>query len=318
MGWKGIAVFAALVAATSVTVTGCAVHQEKKAEQSHPPLGQFVEVDGHQVHVWVAGSGPDLVLIHGSSGNLRDFTHTLTDQLTDRFRVIVFDRPGLGYTPALSPDGDSLRAQAALLQKAAASLGADRPIVMGQSLGGAVALAWATYTPEALSALVTVSGVSHPWETPLSNYYKVLSNPVGQRTVVPAMTAFVPDRAIESSIAGIFAPLPVPDGYVEHFGPRLSLRRASLRANADQRARLLQDVNAQWPLYATAITVPVEVVHGTADTTVGFHIHAARMDAEVDLANVVPIDGAGHMPQHTHQPAVIAAIDRAATRAGLR
>ncbi|MGR3501203.1 alpha/beta fold hydrolase [Pseudaestuariivita sp.] len=306
------------LAAAALLVSGCASVRESAAERSHPPSGQFVEVDGHRVHAWVEGSGPDLVLIHGSSGNLRDFTHTLTAKLTGRYRVIAFDRPGLGYTPEMNPDGDSLKAQAALLQRAAAQLGADKPIVLGQSLGGAVALAWATYTPDALSALVTVSGVSHPWDGPLSTYYQVLSNPVGQVTAVPAMTAFVPRSAIESALEDVFAPQAVPEGYLDHFGARLTLRRATLRANADQRARLKSDVEAQWPLYASEIKVPIEVVHGTEDTTVGYGIHAVRMDVEVDLANVTPIEGAGHMPHHTHQDAVIAAIDRAASRAGLR
>ena len=43
---------------------------------------------------WSPGAGPDLVLIHGSSGNTRDFTFGFVDTVKDRYRVIVFDRPG--------------------------------------------------------------------------------------------------------------------------------------------------------------------------------------------------------------------------------
>ncbi len=318
MALKTLLILPALLAGAALTVTGCATYKEKKALEDSPPLGQFLEVDGHRVHAWVQGTGPDLVLIHGSSGNLRDFTHSFTARLTDRFRVIAFDRPGLGYTPAIDPEGDSLRDQAALLQKAAEQLGAERPIVLGQSLGGAVALAWATYTPDKLSALVTVSGVSHPWETPLSTYYKVLSNPVGQRTVVPALTAFVPDGVVENAIKEIFDPFPVPEGYAEYIGPGLTLKRSALRANADQRERLLEDVRAQQPLYGSRITVPVEVVHGDADDTVWYDLHVPQMEAQVDDVRVTRIEGAGHMPHHTHPEPVVAAVDSAAARAGLR
>ncbi|KNG95550.1 alpha/beta fold hydrolase [Pseudaestuariivita atlantica] len=318
MGWKGILTGVALLAATGATVTGCAAYREAQAEEDNPPIGRILDVDGHPVHAWVKGSGPDVVLIHGSSGNLRDFTHSFAGRLTDRYRVIAFDRPGLGYTPEMAPGGDSMKAQAALLQKAAAQLGANRPIVVGQSLGGAVALAWATYTPDTLAALVTISGVSHPWTTPLSTYYKVLSNPVGQHTVVPLMTAFVPESTIEASIKSIFDPFPVPDGYADYVGARLTLRRASLRANADQRARLLSDVKTQSQLYGSAITVPVEVVHGTEDSTVGPELHVPQMERDVPQTRVTLIAGAGHMPHHTHPDPVVAAIDSAAARAGLR
>jgi pimeloyl-ACP methyl ester carboxylesterase len=74
--------------------------------------------------------------------------------LAQRYRVIVVDRPGLGYTDRIDPAGASLRQQADLIARAAAELGAKRPIVFGHSYGGAVALAWAVHRPDALSALV--------------------------------------------------------------------------------------------------------------------------------------------------------------------
>jgi hypothetical protein len=39
-----------------------------------PPQGRFVEVEGRRVHAVTRGQGPDLVLIHGASGNVRDMT----------------------------------------------------------------------------------------------------------------------------------------------------------------------------------------------------------------------------------------------------
>ena len=131
-------------------------------------------MDGQRVHALVQGEGPDLVLIHGSSGNLRDFTYDMVGPLSERYRVIAFDRPGLGYSDPISPEGASLSEQAAVLVAAARQLGAERPIVLGQSLGGAVALAWAVEHPDSLSALVTVSGVAYPWDTGLGLYYTCL------------------------------------------------------------------------------------------------------------------------------------------------
>ena len=289
---------------------------EARAEAAFPPEGQILTVDGHKVHAVVIGNGPDLVLIHGSSGNIRDFTLNLAPTLAENYRVIVLDRPGHGYTDRINRSGATLVQQAALLSGAARQLGAEKPIVLGHSFGGAVALAWAVHHPDRLSALVTLAAPSHPWDTGLSTYYKVLSHPVLGPVAIPLLTAFVPDASVESAVAAVFAPDPVPDAYAAHFGPGLTLRRASLRGNALQRANLLGEIKALSPRYPE-ITVPTEILHGTADDTVGLSIHSEPLAQAIAGANLIPLEGAGHMPQHSRQPEVIEAIGRAATRAGL-
>ena len=121
---------------------------ERAAEIAYPPVGEIVKVDGRAVHVWIQGTGPDLVLIHGASGNMRDFTFDFAGKLTDRYRVIAFDRPGLGwsdrtqdaYQSAFTTTAESPAEQAEILQKAADQLGVKNPLVLGQSYGGAVTL----------------------------------------------------------------------------------------------------------------------------------------------------------------------------------
>jgi pimeloyl-ACP methyl ester carboxylesterase len=106
----------------------------------------------------------------------------------------------------------------------------------------------------------------------------------------------------------------VPEGYGAHFGPRLSLRAVPLAENARQRAALLGEITAMAPAYPR-LALPVEQVHGTADTTVGIDIHARRLHSDVPGAHLVELPGIGHTPQHTAMAEVIAAIDRAAARA---
>jgi len=115
----------------------------------------------------------------------------------------------------------------------------------------------------------------------------------------------------------IFAPQEPPAGYMDHIGAGLTLRRHSLRANALQRANLLGEIEALHTRYAE-ISVPVEIVHGTADTTVGVSIHSEPLAAQVKDAHLTVLDGIGHMPHHSAPEAVVSAINRAATRAGLR
>ncbi|EAR50956.1 esterase, putative [Oceanicola granulosus HTCC2516] len=292
-----------------------ASERESAAEAAYPPTGELVEIDDTTVHAVIMGEGPDLVLIHGSSGNTRDFTFRLAPMLAERYRVIIFDRPGLGYTDRLEGD-EGIVAQAALLQQAAAALGAERPIVLGQSYGGAVALAWGVTRPDSLAALVTVSAPSQRWDGPLPWLYRINSSALG-RIAVPLITAWVPRSYVTEAIESIFAPQDMPEGYAEHIGAGLTLRRESLRANAAHRATLKEELAALAPRYGE-IDVPLEIVHGTADNTVPFRIHATPLAEAVDGANLVALEGIGHVPHNVVPDAVAAAVDRAAARAGLR
>ncbi|KIC14509.1 alpha/beta fold hydrolase [Leisingera sp. ANG-Vp] len=293
---------------------------EARAEAAYPPQGRFLQVGGHQVHAvemgQPQGSAPDLVLIHGSSGNIRDMTFRLAPALADDYRILIFDRPGLGYSSPLG-GGDSIRRQAEVLQQAAGQMGAEKPIVLGQSYGGAVALAWAVDHPGSLSALVTVSGVAYPWTTPLDPLYRVTSSRAGSALAVPLLTAFVPRAKVESSLQDVFAPQPAPEGYAAHFGTGLTLRRSSMRANARQRANLLEEVIALSPRYPE-IRVPLEVIHGSADDLVSPELHAEGLARNIETANVTLLEGIGHMPHHVATDDVAAAVRRAAVRANLR
>ncbi|KZY29734.1 alpha/beta hydrolase [Roseovarius sp. HI0049] len=291
--------------------------EEAQAEASHPPEGQLIEVNGHTVHAVVMGSGPDVVLIHGASGNTRDMTLSLAPRLAREFRVFVFDRPGLGYTDRLNHSGATITQQADLLSAAAAQLGANKPVVVGHSYGGAVALAWAVHHPENLSALVPLSAASHTWTTGLSTYYKILSHPMLGPLIIPLMTAFVPESRVEQAVGAVFTPDAVPEGYMNYFGPGLTLRRKSLRANALQRANLLDEIDELVPHYPQ-IDVPTEILHGAADDTVGLSIHSEPLAKAIPGATLTTLDGAGHMIQHSKEDAVVNAIRRAAQRAGLR
>ncbi|KUJ80109.1 alpha/beta fold hydrolase [Ruegeria profundi] len=294
-----------------------ASRNEARAESAFPPEGRIVDVDGLAVHAVVMGKGPDVVLIHGSSGNTRDMTFALAPILAKNFRVIVFDRPGLGYSSSFNPDGETIVQQAEILRKAAALLGAEKPIVAGQSYGGSVALAWAVTRPDNISGLVLIAPAAIPWETPLDRFNALASTTAGRIAALPLITAFVPDWYVSKALDQVFAPQTAPDGYASHFGPGLSIRRASMHANAKQRANLLEEVRALQLRYKE-IDVPTEIVHGTADDTVGLGWHSHRLIDEIPGAELIELQGIGHMPQVVAAPEVAAAIERAAQRAGLR
>lgn len=298
--------------------------REARALLDVPPVGSFVEVDGRRVHYVQAGQGPDLVLLHGASGNLRDMTFSFMGRLTDRYRVTAFDRPGQGYTDRardgldgpFAQGAESPSEQAAMLREAASALGIERPIVLGHSYAGSVALAWGLDDPEGTAAVVDVSGASMPWPGGLSRLYRLNATRVGGALAPPLIAAFAPERLVERAVEATFAPDAAPPGYAEHLGTSLSLRRASFRANARQVNTLrphLVEMEARYP----SMAVPLEIVHGSLDTIVPAEVHSVPLSRLVPGARLTLLEGAGHMPHHTHPEAVVAAIDRARARAGL-
>jgi pimeloyl-ACP methyl ester carboxylesterase len=306
----------ALAAAAVVLTLWRARRRARVAEAAFPPEGRIMTVDGTRVHCLIRGSGPDLVLIHGASGNLRDMSFALIDRLARDYRVIAFDRPGLGHSARLGRRGASIGGQAALLRRAAAKLGVTRPVVMGQSYGGAVALAWAVDAPESLAALVLVSAPAYPWPGGLPWLYKITAHPLLGPLAVPALAAWVPEAYLDRAVAGVFAPQAEPPGYARHIGAALTLRAATLRENALQRASLKAELAALSQRY-DRLRMPVEILHGGADATVGLAIHSEPLARALPAAHLQILDGIGHMPHHSRPGAVVEAIHRAARRAGL-
>ena len=304
---------------------GLADVRERNARSKHPPLGEIRVIDGTKVHVWIQGQGPDVILLHGAGGNLRDYTFDLAQRLTDDYRVIAFDRPGLGYTDRLpgfgglgATAGESPLEQAAFLQSAAAQLDVQNPIVVGHSFGGAVALAWALNAPTDTAGLVLLGAVSNPWPGDLNNFYNITGSAFGGAAAVPLITAFAPQTRIEKGVQGIFTPQHAPDGYVDYIGAGLTLQRESLRANGQQVLTLRPHIVEMSKRYSLELKMPVEILHGDADTTVPLHIHSEPLSKQITQANLVVLQGVGHMPHHARPDETVAAIHRAATHAGLR
>ena len=306
------------LAGGALTLASRIAAREAGAEAAFPAQGHLIPVGEGLIHAETQGAGRDVVLIHGASGNTRDFTFAFSGHLAAAgFRVTAFDRPGLGWSSDLGSAGISPMAQAQAIATAARELGILRPIVLGQSYGGAVTLAWALTAADILppSALVLVAAAAMPWQGGLGFRYDMLSSRLGLATALPLATAFASEALITREIEAIFAPEPVPEGYTGYIGAELTLRRAAMRANLLQVAGLKPHLQALSAGYAD-LQLPVELIHGSADLIVPPAIHAEPLVKLLPNAALEMIEGAGHMPHHTQATKVIAAVLRAAARSG--
>ncbi len=114
-----------------------------------------MEIHGHRVSFRVGGSGPVLVLVHGMACSSASWRFVLP-ALAERFTVVAPDLVGHGDSG--KPRGDySLGAFASGLRDLMLALGHERATLVGQSLGGGVAMQFAYQFPERCERLVLVS-----------------------------------------------------------------------------------------------------------------------------------------------------------------
>ncbi len=287
----------------------------RAARSATPPgAGTIVEVESVPIHLARFGHGRPVCLIHGASGNLNDMTFRLGPALGARYEVIAVDRPGHGLSGL--PDGGaaSIDTQARLIRGALAAIGIERPIVLGHSYGGSVALAWAVAAPETLEALVLVAAPSQIWEGGLGILNDLLANPFSGPLLSHAIPRLVTKGYVEETLDSVFAPQSPPGGYLDHLRLDLVLRPGSLRKNARQLVALKEELRQLIPFYP-ALPMPIEVIHGVADQTVGLEIHSAVFAREVPGAWLTRLPGIGHMVHQVATAEVVGRIDAARRRA---
>jgi pimeloyl-ACP methyl ester carboxylesterase len=287
-----------------------------RLEATHPPSGQFVEVQGVRLHVAVLGlsrhtpgAEPAVVLIHGASGNLEDMRLALGEKLAASHRVILIDRPGHGWSSR--PDNDDYASparQAELVAGALEQLGVHRAILLGHSWGGAFATAYALAFPERTAGLVLLSAVTHPWPANPGWYNKLASlpyiGPVFLRTCVYPLGLLMVDGVSRS----VFEPQAVPEDYVRRAAIRLVLRPKTFHSNARDLALLKSFIDTQVPRYVDLHT-PTVIITGDRDAMVSPQINARALAATLPCAKLVLLKNIGHMPHHAAPEVVAAAID---------
>jgi pimeloyl-ACP methyl ester carboxylesterase len=282
----------------------------RKVESLLPPLGRMVEVPGATLHVHEQGSGPALLLIHGLAGQMGHYTYGVAGRLADRFRVVVVDRPGSGYSTRDASTPAGLSAQAASLAALIDRLQLGRPLVVGHSLGGTVALTLALEYPERVAGLALIAPLTHmPEGVPKPFEGLTVQSPLLRKALAWTLATPATIKGSADALGQVFGPEPAPPDFPTRGGALLGLRPAAfLSASAD-----LQALPARLPQLEQSygqLRMPVSVLYGRDDRILDWKANGQALVDKVPGARLQLVDG-GHMLPLT-QPLMTAGFIRQA------
>jgi pimeloyl-ACP methyl ester carboxylesterase len=259
-----------------------------------------LSIHGHRVSYRTAGEGPVLLLIHGMAGSATTWKHVMPT-LSKEFTVVAPDLPGHGRSQKGAGDY-SLGNLASSLRDLLVALDHDRATVVGQSLGGGIAMQLAYQFPERCERLVLVSSGGLGRE--VNTLLRLLSLP-GSETVL-SLACSAPIRSAIEDVAGAASrvglqPAPVIGEFWRSYASLgdAETRRAflrTLRAVIDRRG---QAVSAADRLHLAA-EMPTLIVWGASDPIIPVE-HAHEAHAAIRGSRLEIFDGVGHYP-HVEAP----------------
>jgi pimeloyl-ACP methyl ester carboxylesterase len=279
-----------------------------RVEATYPPA-EFITVEELQLHYVSQGSGRPVVFIPGGYGKIQDFTLSpLFDLVTAKYQVVFLDRPGLGYSERPTYEDATPSVQVRLIHAALQQLNIEKPVLVGQSWGGVIALQYALDYPDDLAGIVLLGVAPYPRERPSDPIFDIVRTPVLGDFILH--TLYVPigyhilgPAFLEESVE-YFAPLDVvPASYSGTLG--LEVRPSHAKAGADEEGIIPPSLETLSTRLGE-VSVPVVIVAGDLDT----HAieQAPRLDEEIPHSKVVVVEGANHLLWFSLPETVIDAI----------
>ena len=268
----------------------------RRVERALPPTGRFIELDGARIHYVERGTGAvTLLLVHGLGGNARHYTHSLVERLAHEFRVIVIDRPGSGYSTRAAGAEAGPIAQAETVAAFIRALGLDRPVLVGHSLGGAIALATAVAHPSQVRALALIAPLTMLPDTPPAVFQGLMVKSPLARTVISWTLATPLAMARRDVLLGaIFGPEAVPADFALAGGGMLSMRPSAFAAASTDVMAVPADMPRLTQRYH-ALSMPIAVLCGTHDRILDPQLHGEALGALIPTMQLEWVEGAGHM-----------------------
>jgi pimeloyl-ACP methyl ester carboxylesterase len=246
-------------------------------------IAKYVTVDGSRIRYVEVGTGPAVLFIHGFGASFYAWRHTLPPVAAAGFRAIAYDNRGFGFSDKPA-HGYSNAAYTRLALALLDSLHVSDAVIVGHSMGGAIAAAVALAGPDRVRGLVLMdaAGFGTRWPLALRVARWPLLGALAMALRARSSTAGVlrstyadPTKLTAQDLDQYYAPVPDPD-----YGR--ALRRTLEEFRFDALVGRLGGV-----------IQPTLVIWGAADRWIPPAI-GRKMAAELPRAAFVLLPRAGH------------------------
>lgn len=283
------------------------------ADWPNRETSRFVAAGGLDWHVQISGSGPPLLLVHGTGASCHSW-RGLAPLLAERFTVLAPDLPGHGFTATLSGDGLSLPGMARGLHALLVELGHDPALAVGHSAGAAVVARMSLDRRIEPRVIVSLNGALLPFRGMAGRIFSPLARLLTLNPLVPWLFA---RRASDPAVV---------EGLLRGTGSDLDPKDVQIYARlarSRRHAAAALGMMARWDLHPLARDLPglephLVLVVGSGDRFVS-PVEALRVERLVPGAERISLPALGHLA-HEERPTEIAGIvsrvwDAAATAA---
>jgi magnesium chelatase accessory protein len=282
--------------------------EREKRSWPNREASRFVAAAGIRWHIQQAGTGPWLLLLHGTGASVHTW-RDLLPLLARHYTVLAVDLPGQGFSEALR-GGITIDAMSAAVTSLLRVLGVDPDYCVGHSAGAAILCRMALDGSIAPRHIVSINGAFLPFGGAAGLVFKPIAKLFAASSTAARMIAWRARSvaAVENVLAGT--------------GSKLDA------AGIDLYARLTQDpghiagalaMMSHWDLRGFSaelanLRVPLTLVVGEADRAVPA-AQAAEVQAQLPTARIVSLPGLGHLA-HEEAPTRLAGVIEQALRGG--
>jgi pimeloyl-ACP methyl ester carboxylesterase len=305
---RALAITAAALVVLGVLLVVNALVMDRETKAASPTIGRIVDLPNGDVQVREDGprSAQPIVLLHCFACSMR-WWDRIVPALAKDHHVVRIDLLGHGGSE-MPRDGYSMQDQAERVEAVIRSLRLPPAVVVGHSMGGAVATALAEQRPDVMSGLVIIDTPPDPKDAELPFAARIGFVPV----IGEATKRIATDGMVKKGLEDAFAPgYDVPDQFVDDFN-RMTYSAYDGSHNG------ATDFGDERPLDARLADVgkPLLVIFGARDQIVD--PDSAAGYKRVKGARVTMIPNAGHSPNVETPVRTADLIDRFAQRLNAR
>jgi pimeloyl-ACP methyl ester carboxylesterase len=250
-----LAVTGVTVASAAMSPDGPVTLQELRAKYGQRG-SKYMTIKGVEVHYMDEGSGPAILMIHGSNSNLKTYDKVAA-ALKGRYRVIRYDIPPGGLSGPVSDEAMKELVPEQVPELLLTNLGIKKVTAVGVSSGGTTAMFFTARRPDMVERLIMSNSPSSPVEEAQPKQSKVFAEQIAANKDKPLKT-----RAFWNAFFDFFT------GEPERMTPAMREQYFDMNRNpVKNQVALVAKVVVQPVTLANAakVTCPVLLVWGARD-----------------------------------------------------